>query len=107
MVQRRLGNVVIIDIAEGMTQGKALDLDQVAAIDGVDCSIEGTQDYGALEGADVVVVTAGVARKPGMSRDDLLKINSGLIKRIGQQIAGFCPKAFVVVVTNPLDAMVG
>ncbi|RZI46451.1 malate dehydrogenase [Candidatus Finniella inopinata] len=106
ILQRNLGDVVLVDIAEGVTQGKALDLYQAAAIDDLNGHIVGTQDYSALKGADAVVVTAGVPRKPGMSRDDLLQINSQIIKEIGQQIRQHCPKAFVVVVTNPLDAMV-
>jgi malate dehydrogenase len=106
ILQRKLGDVVLIDIAEGVTQGKALDLCQAAAIDNVDYPVLGTQDYSALKGADVVIVTAGVARKPGMSRDDLLQINSQIIKSIGQQINQHSPQAFVIVVTNPLDVMV-
>ena len=106
ILQRDLGDVVLVDIAEGVTQGKALDLCQASAIDDRAGSIIGTQDYGALKGADAVVVTAGVPRKPGMSRDDLLQINSDIIRTIGQQIKQHCPGAFVVVVTNPLDVMV-
>ena len=106
IIQRGLGDVVLIDIAEGMTQGKALDLYQSAAIDGLDNHIIGTQDYSSLEGADVIIVTAGIPRKPGMSRDDLLQINGNIIKSVGQEVEKYCPDAFVVVVTNPLDAMV-
>lgn len=106
ILQRRLGDVVLVDIAEGMIQGKALDLCQAAAIDGLSGNIIGTQDYSALKEVEAVVVTAGVPRKPGMSRDDLLQINSNITKSIGQQISKHCPQAFVVVVTNPLDVMV-
>ncbi len=101
-----LGDVVLVDIAEGIPQGKALDLSQAMAVDGIDAKIEGSNDYASMKDADVVIVTAGVARKPGMSRDDLLLINSGVIRTVGTNIKKYCPNAFVIVVTNPLDVMV-
>lgn len=103
---KRLGDVVLFDIVEGMPQGKALDLVQSGPVEGFDARITGTNDYAELEGADVVVVTAGLPRKPGMSRDDLLATNAGIIRTVAENIARYCPKAFVVVITNPLDAMV-
>ena len=106
ILQRRLADVVLIDIAEGMTQGKALDLCQAAALDGIDLGAAATTDYQALSQANVVIVTAGIPRKPGMSRDDLLQINSTIIQTVGHHIRQYCPEAFVIVVTNPLDAMV-
>ncbi|MBX3487446.1 MAG: malate dehydrogenase [Candidatus Paracaedibacteraceae bacterium] len=101
-----LGDVVLVDIAEGIPQGKALDLSQAMAVDGIDARIEGSNDYASMKDADVVIVTAGVARKPGMSRDDLLLINSGVIRTVATNIKKYCPNAFVIVVTNPLDVMV-
>lgn len=101
-----LGDVVLVDIAEGIPQGKALDLAQAMAVDGIDAKIEGSNDYSSMKNADVVIVTAGVARKPGMSRDDLLQINCGVIRTVGTNIKKYCPNAFVIVITNPLDVMV-
>src|SRR3984893_17517121 len=101
-----LGDVVLFDIAEGIPQGKALDLAQASAIEGFDAKIAGIQTYEAIEGADVVIVTAGVPRKPGMSRDDLLGINLKVMAQAGAGIAKYAPKAFVICITNPLDAMV-
>lgn len=103
---RQLGDVALIDVAEGIPQGKALDLSQAAAVDGLDVKIMGGNDYSLLKDADVVIVTAGVPRKPGMSRDDLLSINAGVIRTVGANIKRYCPEAFVIVVTNPLDVMV-
>jgi malate dehydrogenase len=103
---KELGDVVLFDIAEGMPAGKALDLAQSAPVDGFNAAIAGTNDYAAIEGADVVIVTAGVPRKPGMSRDDLISINAGVVRSVGENIKKFCPGAFVIVITNPLDAMV-
>jgi len=103
---RRLGDVVLYDIAEGIPQGKALDLAQCAPGEGFDNKILGTNDYRDIENADVVIVTAGVARKPGMSRDDLLGINAKVMKVVGEGIASYAPNAFVICVTNPLDVMV-
>ena len=103
---KSLGDVVLFDIAEGLPQGKALDISQSSAVDGFDANIKGTNDYKDIEGADVVIVTAGVPRKPGMSRDDLLNINTSIVKTVGENIKKFAPNAFVIVITNPLDAMV-
>lgn len=103
---KNLGDVVLFDIAEGLPQGKALDISQSSFVDGADVHIKGTNDYADIKGADVVIVTAGVPRKPGMSRDDLLNINTGIVKTVGENIKKYCPNAFVIVITNPLDAMV-
>jgi len=101
-----LGDVVLFDLSGGKAKGKALDIAQSATIDNSDCSVSGTADYKDITGADVVIVTAGIARKPGMSRDDLVAINAGVIKTVAQGIKQYAPKAFVIVITNPLDAMV-
>ena len=101
-----LGDVILIDVAEGLPQGKALDLAQAMAVEGRSSTIVGSNDYALMEGADVVIVTAGLARKPGMSRNDLLTINAKIISDVGQNIKRYTPGAFVIVVTNPLDAMV-
>jgi len=103
---KHLGDVVLFDIAEGMPQGKSLDISQASTVDGSDIKLKGTNDYKDIEGADVVIVTAGVPRKPGMSRDDLVAINTGVIKTVGENIKKYAPNAFVIVITNPLDAMV-
>jgi malate dehydrogenase len=103
---KELGNVVLFDIAEGIPQGKALDLAESAPVDGFDASLKGTNAYEDIAGADVCIVTAGVARKPGMSRDDLLGINLKVMKAVGAGIAANAPDAFVICITNPLDAMV-
>ena len=103
---KQLGDVMLFDINEGLPQGKALDLSQCTPVEGMDCSVAGTNDYADIEGADVVIVTAGVARKPGMSRDDLLEINAGVMKAVGEGIKKYAPKAFVICITNPLDVMV-
>jgi len=101
-----LGDVVLVDVAEGLPQGKALDLSQAMALERGAISITGSNDYASIEDADVVIVTAGLARKPGMSRNDLLMTNAKIISDVGQHIKRYCSKAFVIVVTNPLDAMV-
>jgi malate dehydrogenase len=101
-----LGDVVLFDIAEGVPQGKALDLSQANSIDGIDAHVKGTNSYEDIKGADVVIITAGVPRKPGMSRDDLVSINTEVMKQVGEGIKKYAPNAFVIVVTNPLDAMV-
>jgi malate dehydrogenase len=101
-----LGDIVLFDVVEGVPQGKALDLAQCGPVEGFDGSILGTNDYADIAGADVVIVTAGVARKPGMSRDDLLGINLKVMKAVGEGIAANAPDAFVICITNPLDAMV-
>src|SRR5918994_1027196 len=103
---RELGDIVLFDIAEGMPQGKALDLSQCGPIEGFDARITGTNDYADIAGADVVIVTAGVPRKPGMSRDDLISTNANVVRSVGENIRRHCPDAFVIVITNPLDAMV-
>ncbi len=104
--QKELGDVVLFDVVEGVPQGKALDLSQVGPIAGFDAKITGTNDYADIAGADVIIVTAGVARKPGMSRDDLLGINLKVMKAVGEGIKANAPGAFVICITNPLDAMV-
>jgi malate dehydrogenase len=103
---KELGDVVLFDIVEGLPQGKALDLAQSSPIEGFDAAIRGTNNYADIKGADVVIVTAGVARKPGMSRDDLIGINTKVITTVGEAIKQHCPQAFVIVITNPLDVMV-
>ncbi|MFN0044503.1 MAG: malate dehydrogenase [Alphaproteobacteria bacterium] len=105
---KELGDVVLIDIpqTEAMPKGKALDIAQAAPVVGFDASLSGATDYAAIAGADVVIVTAGVPRKPGMSRDDLIGINAAVINTVGAAIKAHAPHAFVIVVTNPLDAMV-
>jgi malate dehydrogenase len=103
---KQLGDVVLFDIVEGVPQGKALDIAQGSPIEGYDASIIGTNDYAAIYGADVVIVTAGVPRKPGMSRDDLIGINTKVMGQVGAAIKEHCPDAFVIAITNPLDVMV-
>src|SRR5256884_6500954 len=101
-----LGDVVLFDVIEGLPQGKALDLLEGGPIEGFDVSLVGTNDYADIRGADVCIVTAGVPRKPGMSRDDLLGINAKIVGTVADNIKAHAPKAFVIVLTNPLDAMV-
>jgi malate dehydrogenase len=101
-----LGDVVLFDVVEGVPQGKALDIAQAAPVEGFDAAYVGTNTYDALKGADVVIVTAGIPRKPGMSRDDLIATNAKVIDTVGKNIKKQCPKAFVIVITNPLDVMV-
>jgi malate dehydrogenase len=103
---KELGDIVLFDVADGTPQGKALDISQSAAVDGFNATITGTTDYKDIAGADVCIVTAGIPRKPGMSRDDLIAINTGIIKQVGAGIKKHAPNAFVIVITNPLDAMV-
>jgi malate dehydrogenase len=103
---KELGDVVLFDIAEGIPQGKALDIAESAPVDGFDAGMTGANSYEAIAGADVCIVTAGVPRKPGMSRDDLLGINLKVMKSVGEGIAANAPDAFVICITNPLDAMV-
>ncbi len=103
---KELGDVVLFDIAEGIPEGKALDIAESAPVDGFDAIFKGTQDYKDIAGADVVIVTAGVPRKPGMSRDDLVEINLKVMKSVGEGIGEHAPNAFVICITNPLDAMV-
>ncbi len=104
--QKELGDVVLFDIMEGVPQGKALDLSQCGPVEGFDVKLTGTNDYKDIAGADVIIVTAGVPRKPGMSRDDLLGINLKVMKAVGEGIKAHAPGAFVICITNPLDAMV-
>ena len=104
---KELGDVTLFDIAEGIPQGKSLDLAQSGPVESFDIKMIGSNDYKDLKDSDVVIVTAGVARKPGMSRDDLVEINTKVMKQVGKGIKDNCPKAFVICITNPLDAMVG
>ena len=103
---KKLANITLIDVVTGMPQGKALDLSQSSAVEGFTGSIEGTNDFSKMKGSDVIIITAGLPRKPGMSRDDLLEINGKIIKKIALDIKKYAPKAFVICITNPLDAMV-
>src|SRR5689334_19965238 len=103
---RELGDIVLFDIAEGIPEGKALDIAQAGPVDDFDVQLKGSSDYADIAGADVCIVTAGIARKPGMSRDDLLGINLKVMKAVGEGIRTHAPKAFVICITNPLDAMV-
>jgi malate dehydrogenase len=103
---REMGDIVLFDVAEGIPQGKALDLAQAGPVEGYDVSLKGSNDYADIAGADVCIVTAGVARKPGMSRDDLIGINLKVMKAVGEGIKANAPDAFVICITNPLDAMV-
>ena len=103
---KELGDVVIFDIVDGIPQGKALDLMQSSPVSHFDANLKGTKSYSAIKGADVVIVTAGVPRKPGMSRDDLIEINLKVMQQVGEGIKKYAPKAFVICITNPLDAMV-
>jgi malate dehydrogenase len=97
--------VVLVDVIEGVPQGKALDLWESAPIEGYDTRLIGTNDYGPSEGSDIVVITAGIARKPGMSRDDLLNTNAGIVKQVAEHVKSSSPNAIVIVVSNPLDVM--
>jgi malate dehydrogenase len=106
LAYRELGDVVLFDVVEGLPQGKALDLAEGAPLAGSDAKISGANDYAAIAGSDLVIITAGLARKPGMSRDDLLKTNLGIMKQVAEGVKTNAPKAIVIVVSNPLDAMV-
>jgi len=103
---KELGDVVLFDIVEGLPQGKSLDIAQSAPVDGFNASFKGTQSYADIAGSDVVIVTAGIARKPGMSRDDLLNINLGVMRAVGEGLKQYAKDSFVICITNPLDAMV-
>ncbi|MBA2467219.1 MAG: malate dehydrogenase, partial [Sphingomonas sp.] len=103
---RELGDIVLFDIAEGIPEGKALDIAQAGPVDGFDVTLKGTSDYADIAGADLCIVTAGIARKPGMSRDDLIGINLKVMKAVGEGIKAHAPGSFVICITNPLDAMV-
>ena len=104
---KELGDVVLFDIIDGIPQGKALDIAEAAPVEGFDAMVAGANDYGAIKDADVVIVTAGIARKPGMSRDDLIGTNTKVMNAVGEGIKNNCPDAFVICITNPLDVMVG
>jgi len=103
---KELGDIALFDIVEGIPQGKALDIAQSSPVQGFDAKLAGANGYSAIKGADVVIVTAGIPRRPGMSRDDLLDTNSRVMQAAGEGIKKYCPKAFVICITNPLDAMV-
>lgn len=103
---KELGDIVLIDIADGVAKGKALDLYQSAPIERFDCNIQGGSDYSLIEGSEIVVITAGIPRKPGMSRDDLIKTNMGIVSSVAEKVAQFAPEAVIIVLSNPLDAMV-
>ena len=103
---KELGDIVLFDIVDGVPQGKALDIAESSPVDGFDAAFSGASSYEAIAGADVIIVTAGVPRKPGMSRDDLLGINLSVMEKVGAGIKEFAPNAFVICITNPLDAMV-
>ena len=103
---KQLGDVVMCDVVEGVPQGKSLDLAEASPVEGFDTSYKGSNDYSAIAGADVVIVTAGVPRKPGMSRDDLIGINAKIVSQVGEAIKKHAPQAFVIAITNPLDVMV-
>lgn len=104
--QKGLGDVVLFDIKEGTPQGKGLDIHETTPVDGLSSVITGTNKYEDIEGADVVIITAGIPRKPGMSRDDLLNTNAGIMKQVAENVKKYAPNAFVIVISNPLDAMV-
>ncbi len=106
IASRRLADVVLVDVIEGMPQGKALDLSEAGPIEGFDLRITGTNSYDDTEGSDVAVIVAGIARKPGMSREDLLNVNAGIVKGVTEEVTKRSPHACLIVVTNPLDAMV-
>ncbi len=103
---KNLGDVVLVDVNDGVSKGKALDISQSSAVEGFSAKISAGNDFSLIENSDVVIVTAGIARKPGMSRDDLLATNTSIIKSVGENIKKFAPNSFVIVITNPLDAMV-
>jgi malate dehydrogenase len=103
---KNLGDIVILDVNEGVAKGKALDLEQSSVVEDFDAKIIGTSNYDDIAGSDVIIVTAGIARKPGMSRDDLMATNTAIIKTVAEGIKQHAPNAFVIVITNPLDAMV-
>jgi malate dehydrogenase len=106
IVDKELADVVLIDIVEGVPQGKALDLAESGPVEGYDCTVTGANDYAATANSDIVVITAGIPRKPGMSRDDLLKTNYGIVKGVTEQVIKHSPNCIIIVVSNPLDAMV-
>ncbi|HJD56262.1 MAG TPA: malate dehydrogenase [Rickettsia endosymbiont of Pyrocoelia pectoralis] len=103
---KELGDMVLFDVAEGVPQGKALDIMQANTLAGSDIKIKGTNDYKDIEGSDAIIITAGLPRKPGMSRDDLISVNTGIMKSVAENVKKYAPNAFVIVITNPLDVMV-
>jgi malate dehydrogenase len=103
---RELGDVMLFDIVEGMPQGKTLDIAEASPVDNFDAKVEGANDYSAIKGANIVIITAGLPRKPGMSRDDLIGVNSKIMTQVAEGIKNNAPDAFVIVISNPLDAMV-
>lgn len=103
---RQLGDVVLFDIVEGLPQGKSLDIIEASRVDGFDVNVKGTNDYKDLTGSDLVIITAGLPRKPGMSRDDLLTVNAKIMKSVAENVKQFAPNSTVIVISNPLDAMV-
>jgi malate dehydrogenase len=105
IASKELADVVLVDLLEGMPQGKSLDMAQAAPIDGFDVKLVGSNGYEETKDSDVVIITAGLARKPGMSRDDLLKTNAGIVGEVSEQVAKYSPDAFIIIVSNPLDAM--
>ncbi len=105
LVSKELGDVVLLDIVEGMPQGKALDLAEAGPVEGYDCRLVGTNNYKDTANSDIVVITSGIARKPGMSRDDLLNTNAGIVGSVTDEVARTSPNAIIIVVSNPLDAM--
>ena len=105
LAEKELCDVVLIDIIEGVPQGKALDLTEAAPVEKHDAHLIGANDYGASAGSDIVIITAGIPRKPGMSRDDLISTNAGIVKNVAQQVAALSPDAILIIVSNPLDAM--
>ena len=106
VAEKGLADVVLVDIVEGVPQGKALDLAESAPVEGYDCALTGTNSYAESAGSDIVVITAGIPRKPGMSRDDLLKTNYNIVKGVTEQVVAYSPNSIIIVVSNPLDAMV-
>jgi malate dehydrogenase len=105
LAERELADLVLVDIVEGMPQGKALDLQEALPVIGKDVAVVGSNDYAATKGSDIVVITAGVARKPGMSREDLLKINADIVKKTAESVKNYAPNSIIISVTNPLDIM--
>ncbi|MBI3079338.1 MAG: malate dehydrogenase [Deltaproteobacteria bacterium] len=105
-VAKELGDVVLVDVIEGLPQGKALDLQQAGPIEGFDCRVVGSNSYEETRDSDLVIITAGIARKPGMTREDLVNTNTGIVKTVTEQVMKYSPNAYLIVVSNPLDAMV-
>ena len=105
LAEKQLGDVVLVDIVEGVPQGKALDLAEAAAIEKHDCHLTGTNGYDETADSDIVIITAGIPRKPGMSRDDLISTNAGIVRNVTQEVASLSPEAILIIVSNPLDAM--